>query len=139
MATTDLSGYNNTGLYKLKYEKFDQNGEIQNFQSHEKKSCVPTNLTNIHCDNISSDTTTTVLTLTTNKTNGMANIHRDSISRDMTTTESTLPTNNSNDTTTTVPNLHYLDRIITTTLTTVLVMTTATTPRMILNHRLNVR
>ena len=55
----DPPGYNNTGLYMLKYEHFKQNSENQKFQSHENQSCVPTDLTNIHRGNSSRDTTTT--------------------------------------------------------------------------------
>ena len=56
----DPPGYNNTGLYTLKYEHFERNSENENFQSHENQSCVPTDLTNIHRGNSSCDTTTTV-------------------------------------------------------------------------------
>ena len=136
MTTTDPPSYNNSGLYKLKYENFERNSEIRKFQSHENEFCVPMDLTNIHRDNSSCDTTATASTLTPNKLIDMTNNHRDNISGDMTTTDPTHPTNNSNDTTTTtttmVPNFKPPDRIITiitttTTTTTVLVTTTTTT------------
>ena len=58
----DPPGYNNTGLYTLKYEHFERNSENQNFQSHKNQSCVPTDLTNIPRGNSSRDTTTTTTT-----------------------------------------------------------------------------
>ena len=63
----DPPGFNNTGLYTLKYEYFEQNSENQNFESNENQACVLTDFTNIHRGNSSNDITRTVLTLTNNK------------------------------------------------------------------------
>ena len=52
---------NNTERDKLKYEYVDRNSDIHNFQSHENKLCIPTDLPNIHRGNSSRDTTTTTM------------------------------------------------------------------------------
>ena len=146
MTITDPPGYSNTGLYKLKYENFERNSEIQNFQSHKNESCVPTNLINIHRGNCSRDTTTTVSTLTPNKSIHVTNnsscdttttvstlipnksIDTTNNSCDTTTTDPTHPTNKSNDnTTTTVPKFQSPDKRITTT-TVPITTTTITIP-----------
>ena len=54
----DPPGYNNTGMYRAKYEDFEQNNDNQKFHSHENQSCVPTDL-NIRRDNTSRVTLTT--------------------------------------------------------------------------------
>ena len=82
MTSTDPPGYNNTGVYILKYEIFERNSEHQNFQSHKNESCVPTDLMNLHCGNSSHDTTITVSTLTHNTSIDITNNSRDMITTD---------------------------------------------------------
>ena len=101
MTTSDLPGYNITGLYKLKYENSKQNSEIRNFQSHKNELCVPTDLTNIHHGNSFRDPTTTVSKLAPNKSIDITNNHRDNLFCNTTKTDPTHPTNKSNNTTTT--------------------------------------